>query len=133
MTTSTKRTLVMAGILMIGMTLMTTPARAQALETALQSLAAGGNTIAGPGTFGLPNAGFDIVTLFGVPRDVCATATNIGPANMQVSVSDPAAVQTASVVITPGQTRSVCQDNVAQVEMNCLVNGCRGVWRVDHN
>jgi hypothetical protein len=113
---------------------------AQALE-AVRALAAGGNTIGGPGLFSFgPNQGVNVMDLSGAADSVCATVLALS-GTVDINVKDPAdAVLEGSVAnATPGvggvtAGATACANNVGLVEVRCNASStedCKGAWRVD--
>lgn len=108
------------------------PLAGQNLVDGLNSLSAGGNTIAGPGVVtGVAPLNL-AVWRSTFPISVCITATNLGSAVVSTEfVPGPP----DSLVVGKGKTISNCKQDVTSVLVKCAGNppqdDCRVVWRVD--
>jgi hypothetical protein len=113
---------------------------AQALE-AVRALAAGGNTIGGPGLFSFgPSQGVNVMDLSSAPDTVCATVLAVA-GTVDITVKDPAdaALEGSVANATPGvggvtAGATACASNVGLVEVRCnaaSTEDCKGAWRVD--
>jgi hypothetical protein len=97
---------------------------------ALAAMAAGDNTIAGPGVFTDDNDGrgnvYRIVS--GPPLDVCITVRNLAR-NGKVSINVPAE---SSVNVRTNATRTLCYAAPSEIRLKCEdTRSCSAVWRVD--
>jgi hypothetical protein len=94
------------------------------------TLAPGGNTVAGPGTFA--SATGDGATVFedsDGSADVCVTVANTSKGAVNATVTLTGDVTEVFGVVA-GQVRSACVQNVDTVDIACSA-GCSAEWRVD--
>jgi len=126
------------GVLTVGLAAFTAlcfspaPLAGQSVATGLNSLAAGGNTIAGPGILRGPTPLSLAVWRSTFPMTVCITATNVGGAVISTEfVPGPP----DSLAVPRGQTISNCKQNVTSALVKCSAippgGACQAVWRVD--
>lgn len=109
-------------------------AHAMKVELFLTSLAAGGNTIGGPGIF--QKAVGNSVTVgeyFLAAQNICVTLTTVN-GWISIELFDANGVEiTSNVFIFPETTGSECGESVSNANLTCHPGGgdCVGVWRID--
>ena len=113
---------------------------AQVLEAG-RTLAAGGNTIGGPGLFSFqPNQRVNVMDLSSVADSVCATVLAVsGTVDINLKDSANVVIESSIANATPGvggvtAGATACASNVALVEVLCAstsTEDCKGAWRVD--
>jgi len=99
------------------------------VTVALFALAAGGHTLAGPGTFlgGVDDDTRIYQVLTAPAADVCVTVRNLSRGQIRVS-----ATGAASIDVEAGETRAACYAAPLFVDLDCREGtACEGVWRVD--
>ena len=98
------------------------------LEAALLSLAAGAQTLGGPGNFADDaNEGslvYEVST--GPTPDVCITVRNLSNGKIDVAATGATLVE-----VGVGRTRTACYGAPTQISLRCDQRACAGVWRVD--
>jgi hypothetical protein len=94
------------------------------------SLAAGGNTIAGPGTTDLAaEAQETVFTDADAEVDICVTVVNTGKSEVTLDITGDTTPET---VVPSGSTRAICVKNVSVVNLVCTGgSSCSTQWRVD--
>lgn len=101
---------------------------AKDLEAALVSLAAGAQTLGGPGNFsdevGQGNLVYEVST--GTAPDVCITVRNLSAGKIDVVATGATATE-----VGVGRTRTACYGAPSQISLRCDQRACAGVWRVD--
>jgi hypothetical protein len=103
-------------------------AAAKDLETALLSLAAGAQTLGGPGNFseGVGQGTLVYEVLTGTAPDVCITVRNLSAGKI-----DLVATGATTTEVGVGRTRTACYGAPSQISLRCDQRACAGVWRVD--
>lgn len=99
------------------------------ITSALFALAAGGKTLAGPGTFAVGADGNTQVylALSGPAVDACVTVRNLSAGEIRVSASGA-----SSLDVAVGETRSACYGGLSLLDLACRQGArCEAVWRVD--
>jgi hypothetical protein len=93
------------------------------------TLLPGGNTVAGPALFSLPDVGATTVfTDTDSTADLCVTAVNSSKsADATVTVTGDA---TSALPVPAGTTRATCVANVDTIEIGCTAS-CTVEWRAD--
>jgi hypothetical protein len=98
------------------------------LEAALLSLAAGAQTLGGPGNFADDaNEGtlvYEVST--GPTPDVCITVRNLSNGKIDIAATGATLVE-----VGVGRTRTACYGAPTQISLRCDQRACAGVWRVD--
>jgi hypothetical protein len=95
-------------------------------------LAAGGRTVAGPGSLQLAMGAQERVhedpTM---NRDVCVTLVNTGSSQLTLTLTGDT---TPSTTVNQGVTKALCVANVHFVDVSCTgTNACNAQWRVDQD
>jgi hypothetical protein len=105
-----------------------TRANNQLFDPPLAALAAGGQTIGGPGSFVASGGENSLVyeVLSGPAPDVCITVRNLSSADVQVIVSGAAGVE-----VGLNRTRAACYAAPTQIGLRCGSGACAAAWRVD--
>ena len=96
-------------------------------------LAAGGRTLAGPGTASLAlNATATVYTDGAGSADACATVVVSGSAAVRLSM---VAGSTSTIDVPVGASGALCKNNLERADLTCLggTNSCSAQWRVDVN
>jgi hypothetical protein len=100
----------------------------QLFDAPLAALAAGAQTIGGPGSF-VASGGENslIYEVQGAPApDACITVRNLSTANVQVIVAGADTVE-----IGLNRTRAACYAAPTQIILRCESGACAAVWRID--
>ena len=102
----------------------------QLFDVPLAALAAGGQTIGGPGSFTAIAGENSLVyeVLGGAALDVCITVRNLSNADVQVIVSGADGVE-----VDVNRTRAACYAAPTQISLRCSsgAGACAAAWRVD--
>jgi len=101
------------------------------VNAALAAMAAGPNTVAGPGAYEAGRDGDRLIFDVGsaTPQDVCITLRNRGN-NGRIKIEVAGEPEEES--LRPGLTVSRCFAAPSQIRLKCGGNGsCEGVWRID--
>ena len=98
------------------------------LEISLQSLAAGAQTLGGPGNFtdGANQSKRVYEVLTGPTPDVCITVRNLSAGQIEINATGATKVE-----VGVNRTRTACYGAPTQIILNCDQRACSGVWRVD--
>jgi hypothetical protein len=111
----------------------TASAQTKATLAAMDSLKAGGKTLAGPGAYNRQANISDIVIQLTDPTNVCGTITIVSGSSVQLNLRDAANNNVQGVVATSNlRTVAGCANNITNVELVCTGGqSCKAVWRID--
>ena len=106
---------------------------ANRLQEALDSLKAGGRTLAGPGIYTRQPSIADFVIQLTDNTNVCGTVTLVAGDSVQLNLRDAANANVQGVIANATQrTAAGCGSLIQNVELMCTgAQACLAVWRVD--
>lgn len=131
-----RRVVTIAALAVLGLSgALTSTASAQnkTTVTALETLKAGGKTIAGPGAYSRQANVSDFVIQLSDPTNVCGTITLVSGASVQLNLLDSGGSNIQGVIATSNlRTVAGCAENITDVELICTGGqSCKAVWRID--
>ena len=100
----------------------------QLFDAPLVELAAGAQTLAGPGTFfsGVDQGSLVYEVATGAAPDVCVTVRNLSTGLVHVIATGATAIE-----VELNRTRAACYAAPTQISLRCEASPCAAVWRVD--
>lgn len=103
------------------------------LQEALDSLKAGGKTLAGPGVYARQPNIADFAVQLTDNTNVCGTVTLVAGDSVQLNLRDAANANVQGVIANATlRTAAGCANNIQNVELMCTgAQACQAVWRVD--
>ena len=133
-----RKSFIVSVLLLVG-AVMAPVAHALKVGQSLMSMAAGGNTIGGPGIFRKAVGNTVTIGEYAGPggavasKNLCVTLTTVrGRISIDLADSTGGPIGT-NAFIFPGTSGSKCGESVSTADLTCHPGGgnCVGVWRID--
>ncbi len=103
-----------------------------AIKEALDTLRAGGKTLAGPGAYVRQANIADIAVQLTDATNVCGTVTLVQGTSVQLNLRDAANNNVQGVIANSTlRTAAGCANGIVNVELMCTGGPCQAVWRLD--